>query len=82
MVEWIACFPLRGLRMKLIVNGKEVEKEQDITVDALLAQTLKTDAREGIAVAVNGEVISKGSWGERSLEAGDRVEIIRAVQGG
>ena len=68
--------------MKLIVNGKEVDKETDITVEALLGQTLKTDTREGIAVAVNGEVISKGSWGKRRLEAGDRVEIIRAVQGG
>lgn len=68
--------------MKLVVNGREVEAESSVTVEALLAQTLKTDARDGIAVAVNGEVVRKGSWGERSLEAGDRVEIIRAVQGG
>jgi len=68
--------------MKLIVNGKEVETESPLTIEALLAQTLKTDARDGIAVAVNGEVVRKGSWAERSLEAGDRVEIIRAVQGG
>jgi sulfur carrier protein len=68
--------------MNLIVNGKEVEIEPGITVEALLAQSLKTDARDGIAVAVNGEVVPKGSWSERSLEADDRVEIIRAVQGG
>jgi len=68
--------------VKLVVNGKEVEEEPDITVDGLVSQSLKTDARDGIAVAVNGEVIPKGLWGERILEAGDRVEIIRAVQGG
>lgn len=68
--------------MKLIVNGKEVETEPDSTVEALLDQSLKTDARDGIAVAVNGEVVPKGLWGDRVLQVGDSVEIIRAVQGG
>jgi sulfur carrier protein len=68
--------------MKLIVNGKEVEAETDVTLEGLLAVSLQTEAREGIAVAVNGEVIPKGSWSQRSLHAGDNVEIIRAVQGG
>jgi thiamine biosynthesis protein ThiS len=31
---------------------------------------------------VNGEVVPKGSWSERTLQADDRLEIIRAVQGG
>lgn len=68
--------------MKLIVNGKEIETEPDITVEALLARSLKTDGRDGIAVAVNGEVIPKGSWSQRGLRGDDKVEIIRAVQGG
>ena len=71
-----------GGRMKLIVNGKEVETAPDVTVEALLVLSLKTDGRDGIAVAVNGEVVHKGSWSERTLRADDRVEIIRAVQGG
>ena len=68
--------------MILIVNAKEVDTEPDVTVEALLAQSLKTDVRDGIAVAVNGEVVPKGSWSERTLQANDRLEIIRAVQGG
>ncbi len=68
--------------MKLIVNGKEVDTEPDVTLEALLAQSLKKDGRDGIAVAVNGEVVPKGSWSERTLQANDRLEIIRAVQGG
>ena len=68
--------------MKLIVNGKEVDIEPDVTVEALLVQSLKTDERDGIAVAVNGEVVPKGFWSERTLQTDDRVEIIRAVQGG
>ena len=68
--------------MKLTVNGKEIETVPDITVETLLAQSLKTDARDGIAVAVNGEVVPRGTWGQRRLQEGDKVEIIRAVQGG
>jgi len=68
--------------MDLIVNGKRVETEPDLTVGALFAHLLKSDQRDGMAVAVNGEVVPKGAWGERRLKAGDRVEIIRAVRGG
>jgi len=68
--------------MKLMVNGKEIETAPGISVEALLAQSLKAEARDGIAVAVNGEVVPKGTWSQRKLQEGDKVEIIRAVQGG
>jgi sulfur carrier protein len=68
--------------MKLIVNGKEVETKPDLSVEELLAEVLESDKRDGIAVALNGEVVPKGSWRERILQADDRLEIIRAVQGG
>jgi sulfur carrier protein len=68
--------------MKLTVNGKEVEAEPGIAVEGLLAVSLQTESRDGIAVAVNGEVVPKGSWRQRNLQEGDSVEIIRAVQGG
>ena len=68
--------------MKLIVNGKEVETAPDLSVEGLLKQYLESGKLDGIAVAVNGEVVPKGSWSEQVLQADDRVEIIRAVQGG
>ncbi len=68
--------------MNLMVNGKEIEIEPGSTVEALLDQSLDTDERDGIAVAVNGEVVPKGLWSDRVLQADDTVEIIRAVQGG
>jgi len=36
----------------------------------------------GIAVAVNDTVIPRAAWKAHRLQAGDRVEIVRAVQGG
>lgn len=38
--------------------------------------------RQGIAAAVNGEVVHRGRWAHHSLRAGDVVEIVAAVQGG
>jgi sulfur carrier protein len=36
----------------------------------------------GIAVAVDGEVVTRRTWGERPLAAGERVEILSIAQGG
>lgn len=36
----------------------------------------------GVAVAVNERVVPRGEWDRVRLEPGDRVEIVRAVQGG
>lgn len=38
--------------------------------------------REGIAVAVNEEVISKNEWNKVALNEDDKVLIISATQGG
>ena len=36
----------------------------------------------GIAVAVNGQVVPRSAWDARTLQAGDEIEIVGAVQGG
>jgi sulfur carrier protein len=36
----------------------------------------------GVAAAVDGEVVPRGSWESHALTAEDRVEVLRAVQGG
>ncbi|NUT33143.1 MAG: sulfur carrier protein ThiS [Hamadaea sp.] len=41
-----------------------------------------TEEQRGVAVAVNGEVVPRGAWAARHLEAGDTVEILTAAQGG
>lgn len=38
--------------------------------------------REGIAVALNETVIPKREWNEQMVKDGDRMMIVRAVQGG
>ena len=36
----------------------------------------------GTAVVVNAEVVPRGEWATRVLVPGDRVEVLRAAQGG
>ncbi|HLF69719.1 MAG TPA: sulfur carrier protein ThiS [Actinomycetota bacterium] len=66
--------------MKLIVNGKETFSDA-ASIPELLRSLDVTDPR-GVAVAVNGEVIARSSWSEVRLNEGERVEVLRAVQGG
>jgi len=37
---------------------------------------------DGIAIAVNENVIPRSDWNQHSLSVGDRVFVIRATQGG
>jgi len=62
------------------VNGATRQVTDDATVTSLLA-TLGRDDR-GVAVAVNEAVVPRRVWSSTVLRAGDRVEVLRAAQGG
>jgi sulfur carrier protein len=49
---------------------------------ALLHERGVNIAGKGIAVALNGAVVPRVTWGETRLRAGDTVEIVLARQGG
>jgi sulfur carrier protein len=66
--------------MQVRINGEEREVAAGTTVAVLLAElSLPAD---GVAVAVNLVVVPRGQHAGREIQAGDRVEIIRAVGGG
>ncbi len=67
--------------MNVLLNGERTEVADEETVGELLAR-LGVQARRGVAVAVGGEVVPRGEWGDRPLEDGVRVEIVNAIQGG
>ncbi|MGH9191412.1 MAG: sulfur carrier protein ThiS [Acidimicrobiales bacterium] len=66
--------------LRVTVNGEEAELPAETSVSDLLA-LLDIEPR-GVAVAVDGEVVTRRTWGERSLAAGERVEILSIAQGG
>lgn len=67
--------------MRLSVNGEIREIPDGGTVKELLEEIGVRD-QKGVAVAVDGEVVRKSEWPTTRLEPGNRVEVLRAVQGG
>jgi sulfur carrier protein len=65
----------------ITING-ESEPLAAATLGALLAEKAVDTGQKGIAVALNGAVVPRGAWPQTNLKAGDRVEIVRARQGG
>lgn len=66
--------------MKITLNGETTSLVDGRTV-ADAAALLDVRPGRGVAVAVNGEVVPSGEW-DRPLAEADRVEILRASQGG
>ena len=66
----------------IVVNGQAQPLRGAETVALLLEQLeIGADAR-GVAVAVESEVVPRGHWPTHALAPGDRIEVVRAVQGG
>ncbi len=63
------------------VNG-EREPLTAATLTAFLEGKGIDPAGRGVAVALNGAVVARGAWPRTKIAAGDRVEIVRAKQGG
>jgi sulfur carrier protein len=66
--------------MNVEVNGNR-QVVSDGTTLAMLIEQLAGSTR-GSAVVVDGEVIPRSQWSSVELRAGQRVELITAVQGG
>ncbi len=68
--------------MELFINGERRRLRDVSTLAQALEQINLTVEDRGVAVALNDEVVPKPRWRVTSLESGDRIEIIHAVQGG
>lgn len=66
--------------MRVRVNGEDKELDEGVSVASLLSSmSLESN---GIAVALNMEIVRRGAYGDTRLSGGDEVEIVRAVGGG
>ncbi|HVS15320.1 MAG TPA: sulfur carrier protein ThiS [Thermoanaerobaculia bacterium] len=64
----------------IVVNGDPLEIAPGSTVLGLL-EALDRDPRT-VAIELNGEVLPRRVFAEVELGAGDRIEVVRFVQGG
>ena len=67
-----------SLRVRL--NGEPRELPDGATIADAVAEL--TDLASGVAAAVNGDVVPRGTWTATPLRDGDQVEVVTAVQGG
>jgi sulfur carrier protein len=63
------------------VNGEPRDRGGATVAELLVELGVEPEAR-GVAVAVDGEVIPRASWGELRINEGQRVEALSAMQGG
>ena len=77
-------FPIKFLifnDMKVTVNNKSYEVEENIALNILLAE-IKILSTKGIAVAVNNSVVPRTQWTKHIINENDNILIIKATQGG
>lgn len=70
--------------MRLNVNGEERDGTWGDLASLWRAETagIELPNPKGFAIALNGAVVRRDAWAATALRDGDRIEIIRAMQGG
>ncbi len=68
------------MTVQITVNGRAVDVEDGLSVEALLVRL--GVRREFTAVALNREVAPRSSYPVTRLREGDRVEIVHPMGGG
>ena len=66
--------------MNIQLNNKPIELQHSISIEEFIKS--QDIASKGIAVAVNGSVVSKAEWQNTSIKESDNIIIITATQGG
>jgi sulfur carrier protein len=66
--------------MTVVVNGEPRELHDGATVADVVREL--TDGQRGVAVALDGEVVPRSEWETTTVAAANRIEVLRAVQGG
>lgn len=73
--------PDRNRTTAVRVNGERRTIRARV-LSEMLRELGHDPSRPGIAVSVNDEVVPRGRWADVTVDDGDRVEIVGAVQGG
>ena len=66
----------------VVLNGEPRELPTGATVDIAVRESGAPEEGQGVAVAVDGEVVPRGRWAATALREGQQVEVLHAVQGG
>ena len=68
--------------MRLKVNGQMQMHDASVSVQALVNKTVGCANAPGVAVGINGKLVTRSLWAQTMLSEADDVEILHAVAGG
>ena len=68
--------------MNVTVNGRPRELSAGATVASVVELLDVAPGARGVAVALDGEVVTRGRWADTELHEGSLVEVVAAIQGG
>ncbi|MFL5863268.1 MAG: sulfur carrier protein ThiS [Solirubrobacteraceae bacterium] len=68
--------------MNVTVNGRPREVMAGATVASVVEMLDVPPGARGVAVAVDGVVVSRGQWADTALREGSLVEVLAAIGGG
>jgi sulfur carrier protein len=70
--------------LKLSLNGKTIETNATTILALWQEETadLELENNKGYAISRNGKVVRKAQWETTSVNENDKIEIVRAMQGG
>jgi sulfur carrier protein len=66
----------------VIINGERRELPSSATVASVVELLDVAPEARGVAVALNGEVVTRSRWPQTELPDGARIEVVAAIQGG
>jgi sulfur carrier protein len=68
--------------VNVTVNGESREMGAGATVASVVEMLDVAPSGRGVAVALDGEVVSRGRWADTRLSEGSTVEVLAAIGGG
>ena len=68
--------------MRVMINGQPRELPASATVASVMEMLEVAPSGRGVAVALDGEVVSRSRWTQTEVREGARLEVVAAIQGG
>lgn len=68
--------------MNVSVNGEHRELPAGATVASVVALLDVAPGARGVAVALDGEIVTRSLWPQTVVRDGASVEVVAAIQGG
>lgn len=68
--------------MMVTVNGRSRQLSEGATVASVVALLEVNPEARGVAVALDGEVVTRSRWSETEIAEGALVEVVAAIGGG